>query len=90
MQYKVVLPLEIYKCTICIFTFLKDTPVAYGSRHAGVKSEWQLPDYNTATPGLSSSATYIAAHGNAGSLTHWGEARDQTHILVDTSQFPYW
>ena len=38
----------------------------------GVESELQLLAYATVTamPDLSSSATYTAAHGNTGSLTH--------------------
>ena len=35
------------------------------------------------------SATYTTAHGNTGSLTHCIEARDQTHILMDTSWVYY-
>ena len=38
----------------------------------GVESELQLP-------------TYPTAHGNTGSWTHLGKARDQIQILVDTS-----
>ena len=43
----------------------------------GVELELQQPAYTTAT------ATYTAAHSNAGSLTPLSEARDQTCVLMD-------
>ena len=50
----------------------------------GVEMELQLLAYTTTTtmPDLS----LHTAHGNARSLTHCMGARDQTHILMDTSE----
>ena len=45
------------------------TFVAYISQ-ARVQLKLQLLDYNTATATSNMSATYAAAHSNAGSLTH--------------------
>ena len=57
----------------------------------GVESELQLRP----TPQLqqnwiqAATATHASACGNAGSLTHWAsEARDKTHILMDTMLSP--
>ena len=57
----------------------------------GVESELQLQAYTTATEtqDLSPSATYTTAHSNARSLTSLSKARDQTHILMDTSWVCY-
>ena len=52
----------------------------------GVDLELQLLAYATATAQhrtRATSATYMAACGNAKSLTQ-SEARDPTHILIDT------
>ena len=50
----------------------------------GVKSDLQLPAYTTATamPDLS----ITTAHGNVGILNPLSGARDQNHVLMDTSQ----
>ena len=70
------------------FLYFRVAPMACGSS--------QAKDQIGATPaGLhhshsnAGSATYTAAHGNAGILNPLSEARDQTHILVDTSRVPY-
>ena len=45
------------------------------------------PHHSNSNAGIwATSVTYITAHSNAGSLTHWSEARDWTCILMDTSQ----
>ena len=53
---------------------------------SGVESELQLPAYARAiaTPDPSCIWDLSAACDNVVSLTHWGEAKDQTQILVDT------
>ena len=56
----------------------------------GVKLEQQLLAYITATAMQDSSHAcnlITTAHGDAGSSL--SEARDWTHILMDTSQVPY-
>ena len=57
----------------------------------GHELELQLPAYTTATAmaDTSLSETYTSAHGNAGSFNPLSEARDQTHVLMDTSQIHY-
>ena len=54
----------------------------------GVELELQLLAYVTAiaTPDPSRVCANATACGNAGSLTTLSEARDRTHVLVDTSQ----
>ena len=49
------------------------TPVAYGSSQARGQMR-------------AASVTYTTAHGTTGSFNPLSEARDQTHILMDTSQ----
>ena len=49
----------------------------------GVKQE--LAAYTTATPDQAASATYTTAHSNVRSFNPLRRARDQTHILMDTS-----
>ena len=51
-------------------------PAAYGGFQAG-------DQIGAAAAGLHHS------HSSAGSLTHWSEARDWTHILMDTSQIRF-
>ena len=46
--------------------------------------ELQLPAYTTATA-TAMWVTYATAHSNAGFLNALNEARDRTHILMDTS-----
>ena len=57
----------------------------------GVELELLLPVYATATatPEPNVSVTYPTAHDNARSFNPLSEARDQTHILMDTSQVHY-
>ena len=67
------------------FVFFRAAPVAYGSSQArgglGVGSCRPQPQQC----GIQAvSSTYTIAHSNARSLTHW-EARDQIHVLMDTS-----
>jgi len=54
----------------------------------GVEVELQLLAYTTTTtmPDLSHICSLHTAHGNARSLTHCMGARDQTYILMDTSE----
>ena len=54
------------------FGLLRGTPVAYEVPRLGVELEQQLPAYTaaTATQDPTMSATYTAAHSNAGSVTH--------------------
>ena len=76
--------------TICLelfFFFPSGLPEAYGNSQAKVESELQLPAYATAmaTPDLSG---VLDLH--CSSWQHWilnplSEARDQIHILMDTS-----
>ena len=49
----------------------------------GVKQE--LAAYTTATADQAASATYTTAHSNVRSFNPLRRARDQTHILMDTS-----
>ena len=53
----------------------------------GVESELRLPAYATATASRiqAVSVTYSTALGNAGSFNPLSEARDRTHVLMDTS-----
>ena len=56
----------------------------------GAESELQLP--STPQPQQcrmrATSSTYTKAHGNAWSFNPLSEARDQTHVLMDTSWAP--
>ena len=70
---------EFYLGFFCLFVFVflffllfRAEDVACGTFQAGVKSELQLPAYATAMP----------------DRTHAGDLhrRDQTHILMDTTQ----
>ena len=54
----------------------------------GAESEVHPLAYATATamPVWAASATYATGHGNAGAFNPLSEARDWTHVLMDTSQ----
>ena len=63
------------KCFVLFFFFFflfRAAPVAYGNSQAGGESELQL-------------LVYTIALGNTGYFNSLSEARDRTHILVDTS-----
>ena len=57
----------------------------------GVELELQLQADATAMamPDPSHFATYTTAQGNTGPFNPLSEAKDQTQILMDTSQVPY-
>lgn len=73
-------------CFVFVLLLFRAALNAYGSSQIGVKLELQLPAYTTGTAmqnpshvrNLHSSATHI--------LNPLSEARDQTCILMDTSQ----
>ena len=77
---------------IFIFIFLgDDAPTAYGIPRLGVKSELGLPGYATATAAPDQSHV---CNLHQSSLQHWilnplSGARDQTCVLMDTSQVHY-
>ena len=50
----------------------------------GVESEWQLPAYTTATAAPDPATSVIYALETAWILNPLIEAKDQTHILMDT------
>ena len=78
-----------YMSRSTFFFFLcRAAPVAYGSSQIRVKLELQLLAYTTATATQDLSYACNLHHS---SWQHWilnplSEARDQTHILMDTSQ----
>ena len=73
---------------IYLFLLFGATPTAYGSSHAGVKSELQLPAYTTATTMQDTSCICGLHHSSQQCwiLNPVRETRDQAHILLDTSQ----
>ena len=62
------------------------TPAAYGSPRLGVKSELLLPAYATATAMWDMNHRCDLHHSSQQCwiLNQLSEARDQTHILMDT------
>ena len=70
------------------FVFLGPHPWHMEVPGLGVELEFQLPDYTTATttPDLSHVCNLTPAHGNTGSFNPLSKARDQTHVLMDTSR----
>ena len=73
---------------IYLFLLFGATPTAYGSSHAGVKSELQLPAYTTATTMQDLSCVFDLHHSSQQHLilNPLFEARDRACILMDTSQ----
>ena len=58
---------------LCVFGFFRAAPVAYGGSQAMGRIRAVVPAYATAraVPDPSWSVTYITAHSNTRSLTHW-------------------
>ena len=74
-----------------IFCLFRVAPMAYGSSHARVESELQLPAYATATTMWDLSLVCDLHHS---SPHHWilnplSKTRDWTLVLRDTSQVHY-
>ena len=71
------------------FFLFRATTVAYGSSRVGIKSELQLPAYATATATAKPDLSYVCdlCHSSLQCqiLNPLSEARDQTHVLTDTS-----
>ena len=71
-----------------VFLLFRAIPMAYEGSQAGVEVELQLPAYATATAMRDPSCICNLHHS---SQQHWilnplSDARDQTHVLMDTSQ----
>ena len=74
-------------CFVFFFFHFRATPPAYGSSQARGRIRLQLLDYTiaTATPDLSQVCNLHHSSWQCQILNPLSEARDQTHILVDTS-----
>jgi len=70
------------------FLLFRATPTAYGNSQARGQTRAAAIRLHHQRQIQAMSVTYTTAHGNAGSLTKI-EARDQTHIFMDTSQVCY-
>ena len=70
------------------FWLFRAVPKAYGSSQLGVKSELQLPAYTTgmATPDPSRVCDLHHSSRQCRLINPLSEARDRTHILMDTRQ----
>ena len=74
-----------------LFLLFRAVPTAYGSSQAGVKLELQLPAYTIAMATWDPSRVCDLHHSSQqGQIPNpQGEARDGTHILMDTSQIHF-
>ena len=93
-HYLVQPPIVIYLFTNPqAFTFSRASPAAYGSSQAGVQSELQLPAYTTATATATLDLSCVCNLHHSSQqrrmLNSLIEARDWTHVLMDTSQVRY-
>ena len=77
-----------FKYFFGLFFFFRATPMAYGGSRLGVESELQLPAYTTATAMGDPSHVFDLYHSlwQCQILNPLSEARNQTCILLDTSQ----
>ena len=72
--------------TFLSFFFFRSTPAAYGSSQARGQTGAVATMPQPQQPQIqATSGTYTTDCGNTRSLTQLSEARDQTHVLMDTS-----
>ena len=80
-----------YSGQICLFVFLGPHPRLMEVSGLGVKSELQLPACTPATA-MQDLSRICDLHHNLGQpriFNPLSEARDRTHLLMDTSQVHY-
>ena len=88
------LPISLF-CEVCLFVlcfvFVFLAPHLWHGEvpRLGVKSELQLPDYTTATTTLDPSRLWDLQSWQCWILNSLSGARDQTHVLMGTSQVCY-